>query len=164
MEEQAVQRINRARELLRTVRHAAMATVNEDGTPHNTPYFFMCSPDLRYLFWGSHPASQHSQNIVRTGQIFVVLYDAHERGGLYIRADKAHITEGQELEVALEVHNRRRAAEGRAPIPMEYYQGGSPQHMYTATVQQLWVNEAIRDANGVLVRDQRAEIAKEDLL
>ena len=29
-----------AKELLGAVRHAAMATVNEDGSPHNTPVLF----------------------------------------------------------------------------------------------------------------------------
>src|SRR5882757_1777190 len=102
------EKIERAKELLSTVRHAAMATVNEDGSPHSTPYFFMRSEDLTHLYWGSHPDSQHSQNVARDGQIFMVLYDAIERGGLFIQANEAHATEGEELVEALKVHNARR--------------------------------------------------------
>jgi hypothetical protein len=158
------QRVERARELLKAVRHAAMATVNADGSPHNTPYLFMCSPDLQYLYWGSHPDSVHSQNVARTGQIFVVLYDSMERGGLYIRADGTHIAEDIELEAALKVHNNRRMAEGKDSLPIEYYQGENPQRMYIATVRQLWTVVPERDETGLLIRDCRVEITREQLL
>lgn len=160
MEEQ----IERAKELLSTVLHAAMATVNEDGSPHNTPYFFMCNTDLTRLYWGSHPQSQHSQNVARTGQIFVVLYEADKRGGLFVRADSARIAEGAELDEALAEHNRRRALQGKNAIPLDYYQSGTPQRMYIAETRQFWVNGTERDANDLIIRDIRTEIPREDLL
>jgi hypothetical protein len=144
--------LTRAVELLSTVRHATMATVNADGSPHNTPFFFLYSPDLRYIFWGSHPAALHSQNVARTGQIFVVLYDAVERGGLFIRADEARAVEGDEL------------VEGKDPLPISYYQGDKPQRMYRAATQQFWTNGSERDEQGLLVRDVRFEIGREQLL
>ncbi len=156
--------IERAIDLLATVKYAAMATVNEDGSPHNTPYFFMCSADLKRLYWGSHPQSEHSKNIVRTGQIFVVLYDAFERGGLFIRADSAHIAEGAELDEALTEHNRRRVLQGSGLLPREYYLGESSQRMWVSTARQFWVNGTERDADGFIVRDIRTEIRREDLL
>jgi hypothetical protein len=161
---QLEEKVDRARYLLHTIRHAAMATVNADGSPHNTPYFFMRSPDLRYLYWGSHPESIHSQNVLRTGQIFVVLYDAMERGGLFIRADHAHSTDGEELEQALAAHNARRTAEGKDPLPLSYYQGDNPQRMWVATTRQFWTNGSERDANGLIIRDLRSEITREQLL
>lgn len=157
-------KIARAKELLNTIRHAAMATVNADGSPHSTPYFFMRSPDLQYLYWGSHPDSLHSQNVARTGQIFVILYDAQERGGLYIQADDAHIAEGDELTQALKAHNDRRTAEGKDPLPIEYYQGENPQRMYIATVRKLWTVVPEHDPNSLLIRDVRFEITRDQLL
>lgn len=44
-------KITRAVWLLDNVHHAAMATVNSDGTPHNTPYFFIRNKSLTELFW-----------------------------------------------------------------------------------------------------------------
>lgn len=155
--------IDRARTLIKTVRHAAMATVNEDSSPHNTPYFFICDETLEHLYWGSHPDSLHSKNALRTGQIFVVLYDAMERGGLFIRADEAHITEGAELEVALSAHNARRVKDGKEPLPLSYYQEG-PQRMWVATTRHFWVNSAERNNEGQIIRDIRIEVTREGLL
>jgi hypothetical protein len=166
MEDDALaQHIGRARELLRTARHAAMATVNADGSPHNTPYFFMCDDTLEHLYWGSHSESQHSKNILRTGQVFVVLYDMRERGGLYIRAEQAHMVEGEESAAALAVHNKLRARDGRPPIPDTYYADTkNPQRMWGAVPTNFWVNGAERDADGWITRDIRVEIWAKDLL
>ena len=144
----------RARELLDTVWHAAMATVNEDGSPHNTPYFFACDASLKHLYWASRPEAQHSRNIMRAGQVFVVLYDAFERGGLYIRADDAHVAKGDELETALAIFNTRRAAAGREGELRSYYEADGPERLYVATVRRLWV----------IAHDLRHEIRREDLL
>jgi hypothetical protein len=157
-------RINRARELLRTVQHAAMATVNEDGSPHNTPYFFMYGEDLSRLYWGSHPEAQHSKNIQRTGQIFVVLFEAKAGGGLFIRADQAKELEGDELKQALNAHNNARAKIGKEPLSLSYYGSDSPQRMYSAVPINFWVNMAERDQNSRVLRDYRQEISREDLL
>jgi len=157
-------KVERAKELLRTAKHAAMATVNQDGSPHNTPYFFMHSPDLKYLYWGSSPESEHSKNVARTGQIFVVLYDAFEGGGLFIQANEAHAAKGEELHRALVIHNELRAKAGRNSLPPEYYQGDGPQRMYKATVQKFWVNASKRGKDGHVIRDYRYEITAEQLL
>lgn len=165
MDEQVRERIERAKELLATVRHAAMATVNEDGSPHNTPYHFMCSTDLRYLYWASSPESVHSQNMARTGQIFVVLFDSMDRGGgLYIRADDAHIAQGGELAAALEGYNAKRLAAGKEPLQVSDYSGDNPQRMYMATTRQCWVNGSVHASNGQVLGDSRREISREDLL
>jgi Pyridoxamine 5'-phosphate oxidase len=158
------QQIARAKELLNSVRHAAMATVNEDGSPHNTPYFFICGANLTHLYWGSHPQSQHSKNVLRTGQVFVVLYDALERGGLFIRADDARIAESVELDEALAEHNRRRALRSWGALPRGYYENENPQRMWVASTRQFWVNGTERGVDGLIARDIRTEIRKEDLV
>ncbi len=158
------ERIERARVLLKTVRNAAMATVNKDGSPHNTPYLFMCDEKLDHLYWGSHLDSQHSLNVNRTGQIFVVLYEANERGGLYIQADEAQEAEGEELMRALEIHNLIRIRDNNQPIPISYYTGKGKRRMYMATPTNFWVNMTERDKNGLLIRDYRQEISKKQLV
>jgi hypothetical protein len=162
-EERRQERTERARELLRAVRHAAMATVNADGSPHNTPYFFMADSGLENLYWGSHPESLHSQNIARTGQLFVVLYDAIERGGLFIEAGDGRVLEDKELEMGLAVHNSLRARESKEPLSLEYYASG-PQRMWGARTKRFWVNASERGDDGLLIRDYRLEVQREDLL
>ncbi len=156
--------IVRAKELLTRCRHAAMATVNRDGSPHNTPFFFMYDKKLEYLYWGSHLESLHSQNVERTGKVFVVLFDAIEKGGLYISGENGHVVQKEELGQALEVHNEFRVRLGKKPLPLDYYTEHSPQQMWSAKTARLWVNCPIRDSSGLLVKDERHEIAVEDLL
>ncbi len=158
------QRLNRAKELLQRARHAAMATVNEDGSPHNTPFRFLHDGQLTYIYWGSHPESRHSKNVLRTGEIFVVVYDAVEWGGLYIRAENGHLLDGAELDEGLKVHNQFRASEGKKPLEQSYYTGDSPQRMWSAKTVEFWVNDAKRDPEGHLIQDIRHKIAIEDLL
>jgi len=154
----------RARWLLQNVKHAAMATVNDDGTPHNTPYLFMISDDLKELYWGSHPESIHSKNIYRDGNLFVVLYEANERGGLYIKACNGRIAEGKELDRSLKKHNELRTKYGSEPLPRSYYGEGSIQKMHVADIRAFWVNYEECDKDGHAIRDCRAEIKREDLL
>jgi hypothetical protein len=155
--------IERAKQLLKTAKHAAMATVNEDGTPHNTPFMFLYETDLSRIYWGSHPRSIHSKNIARTGEVFFVWFDAAERGGLYIKAKNAHALAGTELDAALMVHNRVRASRGQDLLKLSYYTGNSPQRMWSAMPIKFWVNGAIRDEEGHMAEDIRDEVTANEL-
>lgn len=157
-------RINRAKELLATVRHAAMATVNEDGSPHNSPYFFMYDEPLEHLYWGSHIESQHTKNIERTGQIFVVLYDGNVGGGLYFEARNAHQVSAAELDEAVRVHNLARVRFGKTPpVIRKYYEQGG-QRMFKADIVYMWVNLRDLGPQGEHLRDYRREVTAADLL
>lgn len=164
MDEQVKQRIERAKMLVKTARHGTMATVNADGSPHNSPFYLMLDEKLGRLYWGSHPDSLHSQNILRTGQLFVVVYDMMEKGGLYLNCKNGHELEGDELVESLRVHNRNRARDGKEPIPLEYYQADTPQKMYGADITGLWVNQAERGEDGMVIRDYRFEVTPSQLI
>jgi len=164
MNSNLIDKIIRAKELLKTVRHATMATVNEDGSPHNSPFFFLYNEELTKIYWGSHPESLHSQNVLRTGQIFIAVYDAIERGGFYIEADNGHILDEKELAEGLRVHNTFRAKEGKEPLPLSYYTDDKPQRMWSADVRKIWINDSIRDENERLIKDIRVEIKADDLI
>ena len=164
MTNEIIESINIAKKLLQTVRHAAMATVNVDGSPHNTPFFFMYDPRLTKIYWVSHPESLHSKNIMRTGQIFVAVYDAHARGGLYISAHKGHALGGSELDEALKIHNTFRAREEKQPLEKSYYVGKNPQRMWSAEITNIWILMGERDSNGLLTKEYRQEVTAKDLL
>jgi hypothetical protein len=103
------EQIELARKLLKTVRHAAYATVNEDGTPHNSPLFLIYNEDLTKLYIGSYSESLHVKNMLRTGRVLAVIYDSFVKGqgGIYITGVNARECEGDELVEALRVHNTR---------------------------------------------------------
>lgn len=164
MNEDLKRRIVRAKELLNTARHVAMATVNKDGSPHNTPIRFLYDPKLEYIYWGSHPDSVHSINIKRAGKIFLVLYDAIQRGGLYMKCENAKVVDGDDLKKALEVHNSFRVKEGSEPLTIEYYTSDSPQRMWRALITNFWVNTSEKGKNNHLIKDGREEVTAKDLL
>lgn len=157
-------RIERAKELLQTVRHASMATVNADGSPHNTPYFFAYSPDLKHLYWRSRTETQHSGNIARTGRLFVVVYEAVQTDvGLYIEAQNARIAEGDEFLPAVTSFNAAKERAGSSTLDAATYRDSLPE-LYIADIKAWWINGSEEDAHGVIVRDFRQEITAQDLL
>jgi hypothetical protein len=56
-----------------------------------------------------------------------------------------------------------RAKEGKEALTLEYYLT-SPQQMYKADAVQFWVNSALRDDKGLVIRDIRYEVKRADLL
>ncbi len=157
-------KLNRAKELIHTSRHISLATTNADGSPHNSPVKFLYDEKLENIYWDSNTEALHSQNILRTGQIFAVLFDRMENGGIYMRCEGGHILDGKELEVGLTITNSSRAKEGKEKIDLDYYSGESVQKMWSAKITNLWINMPVRDENGFILRDERVELDRNILL
>lgn len=155
---------NRAKELIYTSRHIALATTNADGSPHNSPVKFLYDEKLENIYWGSNTEALHSQNVLRTGQLFGVIFDRIEYGGVYIRCEGGHVLDGKELEVGLEIVNSSRVKEGQQKIALDYYSAGSVQKLWSAKITNLWINMTVRDENGFILRDERAELERNNLL
>lgn len=157
-----MQRVVRAQELLAIVRHAAIATVNDDGSPHNSPVFSTWDAELNF-YWASGRDTQHSLNIARDPRVFVVLFDSIQKGGgLYLKA-RAHALEGAELNAALAIVNANRAKWGREAVAAEYY-SDRDQRLYKAVRQTTWVNVTERDERGLVAREYRREVTPQDLI
>jgi hypothetical protein len=157
-------KLNRAKELIYTSRHISLATTNADGSPHNSPVRYFFDDKLENIYWGSNVEALHSQNILRTGQIFAVLFDRIEYGGVYIKCEGGHILDGKELEVGLEITNSSRVKEGEQKITSDYYSAGSVQKMWSAKITNLWINMPVRNENGRILRDERVELERNILL
>ena len=156
--------ISEIKEILAKINYASMATVNEDGTPHNSPLVFLYDDNFDYIYWGSHPNSQHSQNILRTGQAFFTAFDSTNGNiGLYFKAIEGKIVEGQDLKDALIIHNRFREKRGKDVIQLDYYEGKSPQKMWRAKIEKIWVNAYERSDGGKLMRDYKIEVDPTEL-
>ncbi|HEY0908478.1 MAG TPA: pyridoxamine 5'-phosphate oxidase family protein [Candidatus Paceibacterota bacterium] len=151
-------KISRAKELIHTSRHISLATANADGSPHNSPVRFFSDEKLENIYWGSNTEALHSQNILRTGKIFAVLFDRTESGGVFIKCEGGHVLDGKELEVGLEIVNSCRAKAGEQEIALEYYSAGSVQKLWSAKITNLWINMPVRDENGLILRDERVEL------
>lgn len=154
------------KELLKTIRHIALSTVNDDSTPHSTPLFFIHNSDLSKLYWGSHPDSLHSQNIIRTGEGYATVFDSKVwgQGGVYLTIKNAHQVSAEELPEALEVHNQTRKRWGKEPLKIEYYKEPNPQRMFVGDISKIEKYVFIRDKEGLVVEETRIQIKPEDLL
>lgn len=165
MDEQLITRIERAQFLLKSIANAAMATVNTDGSPHNTPLFVALSVDLRFIYWSSNVAAQHSQNLARDRRAYFVFYEPNAGGGLYLPVTDTAVATGDELALGLTAYNTARLANGKKqPLLTQAFDPPSLQRLYRATIESFSVNLSERDKNGQIVRDYRHIISVEQLL
>jgi Pyridoxamine 5'-phosphate oxidase len=156
-----------AQGLLKTVRHAAYATINEDGTPHNSPLMLIYNEDLTRLYIGSYSDSLHVKNLLRTGKTFAVIFDSFtkDQGGVYITGINPEECTGDNLIEALRVHNVVRTQRGSQPIDIGYYQNDKPsQRMYSIDIAKIEVYSFTRNDSGLINREARIEVSKDSLL
>lgn len=158
------ERIARAKALLARVRNAAMATVNEDGSPHNTPFHYIIDDTREHLYMATAPAAVHTRNVLRTDHAFIVIYAENEADGLYMEAHYVRECYDNDLRVGLDAWNAQRATENKPPIESDLFSGASPQRMYRLELVRFWVNNSERNAEGNIIQDYRQEIQREDLL
>lgn len=164
MENLDSKKLDRAKELIHTSKHISLATTNADGSPHNSPVKFLYDEKLENIYWSSNTEALHSQNIVRTGQIFAVLFDRIEFGGVYMKCEDGHVLEGKELEVGLDIVNTSREKEEQEKLDLDYYSGDSVQKLWSAKITTIWINKAVRDGNGFILRDERVELDRDILI
>ena len=163
MQEKAIaQRLVRARQLLAEIHHVAIATVNEDGSPHNSPVFMAFDNQLRG-FWASNQDSQHSRNIVRDGQVFLVIFDGRQgHGGLYIAA-RARPLEGNDIQHGYDCLKQLKGKSYGDIGDANLFAGANPQRIYQAEPLHFWINASERNEQGMIIRDKRIEISLEQL-
>jgi hypothetical protein len=159
--------IELAKNLLKTVRHAAYSTVNDDSTPHNSPLMLIYNEHLSKLYIGSYSESLHVMNLLRTGKAFVALFDSFTKGqgGVYVTGINARECTGGELIEALRVHNTFRAKYGSQPIDISYYQTAKPsQRMYSIDIAKIEIYSVVWGDDGLITRETRVEVDTKELL
>lgn len=153
------------KKLLTNVRHVALATVNENGTPHNTPLFFAVDKDLKQLYFVSREESLHSKNYVRTGKAFAVIYDSNEfNGGIYLTLDNGRELQGQELQEAHETYIRRCKQFDIDVLPENFHMQEGGYNLYTGDITKIEIYDSVEDAEGKLKEESRKEVSTEELL
>lgn len=147
------------RHLLAHVPHVALATVNDDGTPHNTPVRGVFN-DVLHMFWASSPEAQHSKTIVRDGKVFAVVFNSAEGGGgLYMAGQAQVIEDGSQFDYAYALLKHERADMDS----MERYRGNGPQRMYRFVPEKFWVHRAVKDEDGYFITDERVPVTLADI-
>jgi hypothetical protein len=122
-----------AKSILGKIQYINLATVNEDGSPWNTPVSAAHDDQLNF-FWGSSPDNVHSDNIRRDGRVFVTIYDSTvpegTGEGLYL------IGRAEELG------------------PEE----GTAVYKYKFTPEHAWINDEAKNEDGSYKHDIRVEL------
>jgi len=154
-------RIEQIRQVIAETKIVPLATVSPGSVPHNSPVFLAFDADFNAI-WSSDLASQHSQNIERTGQVFLAAFDSTNKtgGGLYIDAHASMIpVQDPDFLPALRVYANAKKAAG-APLPVrEDFTQSDGQRLYIAVPKSLWINYSTKDEQGKIVRDQRFRVS-----
>jgi hypothetical protein len=127
-----------AREILAKIHYINLATVNEDGSPWNTPVSASHDGQLNF-FWGSSPDNVHSKNIKRDGRVFVTVYDSTVPEGT-----------GEGLYLA-------GRAEEMGP------ETGTAIYRYKFTPERAWINDEAKNEDGSYKHDIRIEMKVDDI-
>jgi general stress protein 26 len=160
--------IGLARNLLTKVRHVAYSTVNDDGTPHNTPLMLIYNENLTKFYIGSYSESLHVKNILRTGEAYVVVYDSFTpgQGGIYIKGIGAKECEDEDLDEAIRVHNKTRLRYGKKQaLDISFYEKKKPaQRMYSINIESIEIYLSERNNQGLIVKESRVRVKPGDLV
>ncbi len=157
-------RLERIRAILQTVPHVALATVSEDGSPLNSPVFGTFNDQLHF-FWASSPRTTHSQNIVRDGRVFAVVFDSRDgHGGLYLEGRAEQLEDDAHIDYAYELLAEAKSRFYGTMGSLERFKGEGPQRLYRLVPSQLWTNMSTKDEDGAVIYDQRVPVSLEDLV
>ena len=153
------------KELFTKVRHVALATVNEDGNPHNTPLFFALSNDFKQFYFVSRAESLHTKNFIRTGKAFAVIYDSNEfNGGIYLTLDNGRELQGQELLEAYEIYIARCEQFGIDVLPENFHLQDGGYNLYAGDITKIEIYDFSEDAEGKLKEESRKVVTAKELL
>lgn len=149
----------RAKEIINKILYITIATVSKEGLPWNSPVYSAFDENFNF-YWNSWTENQHSQNISNNNDIFLVIYDstvAEGTGeGVYIKAKAYILTEGQEIERALALLQKRKNKPSSKLRSAQEFLGENPRRVYKAIPEKFWMN-TYSEMNGKFV-DKRIEV------
>ncbi|MEK7509439.1 MAG: pyridoxamine 5'-phosphate oxidase family protein [Patescibacteria group bacterium] len=145
----------RAKEIISKSLYMVVATVSENGEPWNAPVFFAHDKHFNF-YWGSYKGTQHSLNIVRTGKVYLVLFDSTVQPGsgegVYIQAVAQEVADESEIRTA------HKLLWDRHIVPywkIEQFFGDAPIRIYKASPEKVWMNgEGRIDGHYVDIREE----------
>ncbi len=129
-----------AQTILDSVRYIAVATVNEDGQPWNTPVAAFHFDNQCSLYWASWQDNQHSKNIRANGRAFVVAYDSTPVGGptngVYMLGTAMELSDEETMHAALVFKD-----DPFNPSDGAQYLGDHPRRIYKFIPEKIWMND-----------------------
>ncbi len=131
---------NRVKELIESNLYVTIATCNESKQPWNTPVYAIHDKELNF-FWRSWKKSEHSKNIEKNPNVFMVIYDTTRQLGqnhqrcVYIQAKAYEINNPKEAEFVASLFPKERQE------PPGNFLGDKVKRLYKAVPEKIWLND-----------------------
>jgi uncharacterized protein YhbP (UPF0306 family) len=137
--------MNAADSILHSAEFCNIATVCEDGSPWNTPVFFVAD-DQKNIYWWSSLKAIHSKNILRDGRVYITVLDprATQKDGqaVYIKGRSEVLENQSDIEKASELYNTRSVF---VELKSDITSGKAPTRIFKAQAQEIWLNTEGKD-------------------
>jgi len=149
--------MNDVMKILKTAQFCNLATVCEDGSPWNTPVFFVVDEN-QSIYWWSSLKAVHSKNILRDDRIYITILDpkATQNDGLavYMQGHAEVLEESSDLSTAMDLYNERSVF---VKLTAEISSGEAPTRVFRAKPDNIWLNSGAKE--GEYYVDIRKKIA-----
>lgn len=130
--------------ILEQVRYATVSTVDAAGKPWAAPVWYVFDGE-RSPYWWSPTQSKHSENISRSREAYITIFDTGqpegEGDGLYLHAHVEEVHQGA-LRAALDRYNESFQS---FHVSYEACIDPAPTRLYKATVHESWRNKGVTE-------------------
>jgi len=135
------QLVKRTKEIIEKILYITIATSSKDGKPWNSPVYSAYDENYNF-YWASWKDNQHSKNIRKNNNVFIVIYDSTvpegTGEGVYVKAKAYELSNEKEIEVAIRYLDGRINKIGRHKVSQ--FQGSMPKKVYKAIPEKVWIN------------------------
>jgi len=139
--------IERARQTLKTIANAALATASADGTPWNSAVYIACD-EAPTFYWCSPSTAVHSRNLADNPQVFLLVFDSrqpdHSGQAVYISGTATELSDVSAIKRALDCLAARRGERPKSPAD---FMGSHPRRVYAMVPDMIWTN-VVKEKDG----------------
>jgi general stress protein 26 len=126
--------------ILSSAEFCNIATVCKDGSPWNTPVFFVSDKEQN-LYWWSSLKAVHSKNILRDNKVYITVLDpkATQNDGLavYLKGTANVLDSSHEVKEAIALYNKRSVF---VKLTDSIASGKAPTRLFKAKAEKIWLN------------------------
>ncbi len=135
----------RAKEIIEKIIYITIASVTPEGKPWNSPVYSAYDKETYTFYWVSPRRTQHSQNIGKNPDVFLVIYDSTvpegTGEGVYIQAHASEVTDLKEMAKAIYLLYSRKNKPLRE---ISRFLDMRPRRIYKAVPEKVWMNDSER--------------------
>lgn len=130
--------LKKGKEIIEKIIYITIATVSKEGHPWVSPVYSAYDENYNF-FWVSARESRHSQNILASGEVAIVIYNSTvpegTGEGVYMEAVAKELEDEAEIARAIAyLYDRKNKPHRKAAE----FMGSGPRRVYKAVPQKVW--------------------------